>query len=481
MNKELVNRGPYRRANLKSYGSQMSKDNLKIIYDDTIKELLEYQGFDASNVEEAPRSIYKVGKLYEALDLYAPSNQASFRIDEHLRKGIGMAFKVFAKPQTRPGYLKVLEGDELTKSLKLSKSSGLPMLTTKMKSLIYSSDRMEQVIKGVKSPNPCIAYKRTQENEKTRLVWGYPLEMTMVEAQFARPLIDKFLSMRTPLAFGLKKNTLGAFLDNHVSHFKYQYAIDYSKFDSSINAKLIHIAFDILKTWFEEDDLDKHGWEQVVKYFITTPIVMPDKNLYTGKRHGVPSGSYFTQLIDSIVNVMLIGAVSSEHKFNLHWRDLFVLGDDSIFGCDKKLNLEMIAKTFRRYGITMNALKSKMNSLEFLGAIWKNCLPDLPIEQLVKKALFPENFRNYKQVGKKRGATNVLYSLGGQYVSGYKLVPRIYRWDYATIGMSSEDLGIDPRFMSGSDKYHFEEKYGSNTLKRMNNKVIADISYRMLT
>jgi hypothetical protein len=459
----------------------MSRDNLKTIYDDTVEELLEYQGFNTSNIEEAPRSIYKVGKLYEALELYAPGNQARFRIDGHLKKGIGLAFKAFAKPRNRPDNLKVLEDDKLVDSLKLSKSSGLPMLTSKMKSLIYSTDRMEQVIKGVKSPNPCIAYKRTQEKEKTRLVWGYPLEMTMLEAQFARPLIDQFLIMRTPLAFGMKKNTLGALLDNHVSHKTYQYAIDYSKFDSSINSKLIHIAFSILATWFDQEDMDNRGWDQLVKYFITTPIVMPDGNLYTGKRHGVPSGSYFTQLIDSIVNVMLIGAVSSEHGFNLHWRDLFVLGDDSIFGCEKKLNLEQMAQTFKRYGITMNAMKSKTQTLEFLGAVWKNCLPDLAIDLLIKKALFPENFRNYRQVGKRKGATNVLTSLGGQYRSGYKLTPRIYRWDYATIGMSSDDLGIDPNFMSGSDKYHFEEKYGFKTLKNMNKKVIADLSYRMLT
>lgn len=69
-------------------------------------------------------------------------------------------------------------------------------------------------------------------------------------------------------------------------------------------------------------------FEIIEDYFIHTPIVMPDHHIYYGKKHGVPSGSYFTQIVDSIVNVIIAGTISAKFNMYINKSDIYVLGDD---------------------------------------------------------------------------------------------------------------------------------------------------------
>lgn len=468
--KGWIDRGAYRRASLKNYLSMMSQGNDRVIFDDHVADVLREQGFNVDEDRSLARSIYEPEKLYDSLALYGPDNQSDFWWDEDLRRGFDFAYGVFSKPK-RLETLRPLDGPvELMKAIKKEKSSGLPMMKTKADSFVYSLDRESQVRKGLKSPNPCVAYKRTQENFKTRLVWGYPMEMTLMESRFARPLIDVFKSSRTTMAFGLKKHVLGAYLEYNV-HPKqvggYVYCLDYSKFDSSMSASLIRAAFRILETWFSEEDKLQFGWDQIIKYFICTPIVMPDGHLYTGKRHGVPSGSYFTQIVDSIVNTMLIGALASHHSVKLPFKKLYVLGDDSIFNLPKRIPLSEIASFLSYYGVTVNVDKSKVDEMHFLGAFWNRCLPDERHQKLVAKAVFPETFRVYSDdKSTRQQALELLASYASQYKSAWSLIPPIGNNDQHKAEWSL--LSVRHRWMSGSDKYHWEEGLNLQDLKLEN-------------
>lgn len=473
----LFSRSKFRSSRLKQYTSLMSKDDPREIFDDVVASILDIQGFDTKSY--APRSVYSVNKLYEALALYGPKNQVRISKDIHFDRGVALAYKCFARPTNSTETLNLLKGPDLINSVKLEKSSGLPLMTSKRQSLLYSLNRMEQVIYGIKAPNPCVAYKRTQANKKTRLVWGYPLEMTLIEAQYARPLIDTFKSsFRSPMAFGLSKPVLGTLLEIEVKQSgKYVYTLDYSKFDSSINSLLIATAFKILGTWFSDDDRISRGWDKLVQYFTATPIVMPDGNLYLGKKHGVPSGSYFTQLVDSVVNTILIGMISSRFELSVDKRKFFVLGDDSIFSSDVRLNMHEVAAFLKNYGFKMNELKSKVGVLHFLGAYWVKGLPDLPVEEIVSKALWPENFRVYKN--KKREAQLVLASYAGQYLSGWRLAPKRFGFDLSWEGQNIIPNSVESRYLSGSDKYLMSEVESSGIF-RPNKNPISSMT-RMLT
>lgn len=444
MGSTIIDRGPYRRQGIKAYVANMSKANDHVIFDDRIAMILSQQGY---SWEERPRSIYDPQQLWDALNIYDKPTFEGW--DDHLERGARLAYKVFSRDaRIDEPFLRALNGEEeISAAVDLSKSSGLPNLTKKLNDLTYALDREYQVRVGKKIPSPCIAFKRTQADNKTRLVWGYPFEMTIMEARFARPLINKFLNKRSTMAFGLYKSELGAIIESEIrKEDGYIYALDYSKFDTKASKRLIKRAFSILKTWFSLDDLHSLGWNKVVNYFLHTTIVMPDGHLYVGKSHGIPSGSYFTQLIGSIINTILMGAINSRFRLNLSWREFLVLGDDSIFSSNKKISIGAIAEFVKQYGYIVNVKKSK-EEFHFLGAYWKCGMPDNSVDELVHKALFPETYRQYDQGF--QGAYDVLSSLATQYASGHKLLPRI---TWSTRRMDLE-FGIHTgRYLTGSDR-----------------------------
>lgn len=450
----LIDRGPFHRRVLKNYISQMSKPNPRVIFDDFVAEILDQQGF---SWEEEPRSVFDPQQLYDALERYATEWSEFEFLDEHLTYGFKKAFKIFAKPKDAD-CLQPLKDDEVaSKALKLSKSSGLPLMVKKSDALSYSFDREGQVRAGIKAANPCIAYKRTQKGGKTRLVWGYPLEMTIMEARFARPLIDTFSRMRTPMAFGMSKCELGARIHRYVVDAPGKVvALDYSKFDTTISATMINQAFRILSTWFSKEDRLRLGWKTIGKYFVTTPIVMPNGHLYTGKRHGVPSGSYFTQMIDSIVNVALMYALAHRFNFRFNAESLLVLGDDVIVNVNGPVSLERWSQFLKSRGMILNVQKTMLDEPHFLGAFWYKGKPDAPIQELVNKAVFPENFRLYGTTP-HAGAESVLRSYASNYLSAIRLLPTGFRLVMRNLDLPDSTESIKPEHLSGSDRYLLEE------------------------
>lgn len=449
----LIDKGPFRRVALKSYISQMSRPNPKAVFDDHVAEILEQQGFAW---EEDPRSIYEPQQLYTALERYATDWDDYEYMDEYLHLGFERAYKIFSRPKgVEP--LRVLTDDEvISRALKLDKSAGLPLMTKKSESLVYSFDRESQIRSELKAPNPCIAYKRTQKGNKTRLVWGYPLEMTIMESRFARPFIDEMLKRRTPMAFGMSKCELGAYIHRYVIESPGQIiAMDYSKYDTTLSRTMIKAAFRIIASWFTKEDLRQWGWDKLVHYFIYTPIVMPDGHMYGGKRHGVPSGSYFTQVVDSICNVALCYALASRFNLELDKRSLLVLGDDVLASVVGEVDLKQWAKYLAGLGMKLNVDKTVVGRAHFLGAFWDKGKPDVPIQEVVNKSVFPENYRDYG--GKPHeGAEDVLRSAASNYLSAVDLLPFGFA-DMRRVDFGSNSEG-DPKYLTGSDKYLLEER-----------------------
>jgi hypothetical protein len=260
------------------------------------------------------------------------------------------------------------------------------------------------------------------------------------------------------MAIGMTKCEMGAKIHNS---FEQQpgttICLDYSKYDTTISAEMIRRAFVILATWFSRTEQRMFGWETVIKYFIHTPIVMPDGNLYVGKNHGVPSGSYFTQLIDSVVNVALCYALSHRFGFEFSERGVYVLGDDSIMKVRGKFSLPEMAKYLAGHGLILHDDdKTVVGEEHFLGAFWKKGKPDSPLSELTKKAVFPETFRDYE--GKpSEGAEDVLRNYATSYLSAWKLVPNSRPWFMVALDKPGIRNDLKPKHWSASDRFFFEE------------------------
>lgn len=421
----------YKRSYLDMWNARMSKPNVNPLIDKVVVAVLKRQGFD--DINYVPRNLYDPAALYEALQHYSPehSHFVDFKNDD-VKAGAGMAFKAFAKPSSMAKLQAVRLDGPLSDvydllGIKGDKSAGLTAYgMTKLEAFSIAMRKVAELLRGERNADPCLAGTRTQAGKLGRLVWGYPLMMTIIEGCIARPLLNVFKgSNLTPMAFGKTSVQMGLEMRKAVAHNKYYVSMDASKFDTTVQAGVIKLGFNALKTWFNLDQEVGFGctvkdiFDIVEDYFIHTPIVMPSEQgpkLYRGKRHGVPSGSYFTQIIDSIANVMMVGALDRHFKLKLNLSEVSVLGDDMLFFTNKVPCLEKYATLLRDlFHMNMNVKKSvcglTSEPFHFLGREWCNGVPFRSFTEAVERAVSPERYRNYGE-DKWRGASAVIASYG---------------------------------------------------------------------
>jgi hypothetical protein len=131
------------------------------------------------------------------------------------------------------GRLRPLSVDAAAAYLKSDTNSGLPFVTRK-------SQVRDQVVTDFNRllgrKDPCVLFTRTQENNKTRNVWGYPIVDTLNEMMFYQPLLkyQRSLSWRSALCGPdiVDKNITRIIKD---SGSKYIVSIDFSSFMLALN------------------------------------------------------------------------------------------------------------------------------------------------------------------------------------------------------------------------------------------------------
>lgn len=108
-------------------------------------------------------------------------------------------------------------------------------------------------------------------------------------------------------------------------------SIDYSAFDSSVPGVLIDAAFSVLRE-LVDDRSQPFLLERLKVHFKCSGLIAPD-GYYYNRRDGIPSGSGFTNLVGSIINLLVIEAAAEA----LHFRVLHCLiqGDDGVFKLSK--------------------------------------------------------------------------------------------------------------------------------------------------
>jgi hypothetical protein len=421
-----------------------------------LQHLLSRQGF-TFNDELDNKSVTSPEALFDALARYW--SKSSFNPNRQcLNTAIGMAFKVFG--HQGGAKLNPLPLDEdLQSAIHLQKSSGAPEFTSKGDAFSKDLQRARSILEGKVRFPYCMPFRRCQHGKKgpkTRLVWGYPLSMTLLEARFARPLIDAFLGNNPVMAFGYTNAGVGSRLVN-IENGGIRLSLDFSGFDASVKKELIEAAFRILSTHFPAlDKENERCWSVVLRYFINTPIAMPDGCLYV-KRSGVPSGSYFTQLVDSIVNFIAVQyAFLQAHEITIHPEKILVLGDDCVLSTPVFPEMNALVQAFSELGLRLNRDKTQISKegqpVSFLGHSWRRGLKYRPVGELLVRAIYPEIHSSQSGVE----AVDRVFSICGSAEGGVKLLRLIQEARFGKMAPGPKSLvheTFNPVIATGHDEW----------------------------
>jgi len=250
------------------------------------------------------------------------------------------------------GKLRPISASTAVSYLKSDTNSGLPYYTRK--GLI--KDRLIGDIESSKALNfPCVLFTRTQEAGKTRNVWGFPAADTLIEMKYYRPLLE-FQRARVwrsalvgPDSINLNITKL---IDSGLVNKKTFVSVDFSSYDASISEPLIDSSFNYIKSLFQEayhPELDS-----IRDRFKTIPILTPD-GVIDGI-HGVPSGSTFTNEVDSIVQFLI-----SQTLGFVDVNQVQIQGDDGVYSLKSEYEVKELFKAFENYGLNINRDKSKVS------------------------------------------------------------------------------------------------------------------------
>jgi hypothetical protein len=228
--------------------------------------------------------------------------------------------------------------------------------------------------------------------------------MTFAEGMFAMPLIERYLTLKGP--YGLWINYSRGDMRWIIGHRKHAslkwVGLDWSSFDVYPPPWLIRDAFSILRENLNFNRYQVRGapthaeslprlWKAIVKYFIETPIRLPDGEVLK-KRCGIPSGSYFTNLIDSIINCIVCHAVFMELGYGYSQQARWFMGDDGLLLTNSDVNLELVAgKARSMFGFELNLTKSEVGEeVNFLGyRMTKVGYPKAEYDKLMAQLLVP--------------------------------------------------------------------------------------------
>lgn len=247
---------------------------------------------------------------------------------------------------------------------------------------------------------PDVGYTRTQltdlrEKTKVRGVWGRVFHYILLEGVTARPLLETFMRADTFYHIGKDPQlSVPRLLSEFASECRWLYAIDWSSFDTTVSRFEIEAAFDVMRNLIEFPNFETlQSFELCRLFFTHKKIAAPDGHVYWVHK-GIPSGSYFTSMVGSIINRIRI-----EYLWNVikgrSPKKCATQGDDSLVGDDELVSIDELTRFAARHGWKINASKTEYSRspefVSFLGRTTRGGLNVRELDKCLKLLIFPEH------------------------------------------------------------------------------------------
>jgi len=233
---------------------------------------------------------------------------------------------------------------------------------------------------------------------KTRLVSMIDIEQILIETKWAKP-VQKIMSGEDWYAGGKNDAQISKILNKWSNIYSHSVTIDYSHYDQSIPSWLIWESFDIVRACFKH--VDEELFKIMVNDFIHKVFIDGKGNLRYAKK-GVPSGSMFTQIIDSIANRLMILSYLYAKQYKDYDFEMMIMGDDNVIFTNDELDMHELGDFLsRNYGITCHPDKCTKSHrgapVQFLSRTWMRTGVYREPLILLSKLLAPERFRDYNK------------------------------------------------------------------------------------
>lgn len=276
--------------------------------------------------------------------------------------------------------------------------------------------------------------------DKSRLVSMKDIYEILAESKWAKPFQNR-LAGTSWYAGGKDDGRILGFIAKWRRKYRYSITVDYSHYDQSISAWLIREAFDIVREAFFGRYFDEELFSIVREDFINK-VFVDGKGTLVQSNKGVPSGSMFTQIIDSVVNRLMI--LTYLNSKGVSDREMMIMGDDNIIFTHNPLDeVDLSGYLFKNFGIEANPAKCSHTDREsgfpeFLSRTWTIDGVYREPHSLISKLLYPERFRSYNE-GLKPEAVIVAYILS--FPLGMEQIINVKRFetDYNVKGGNCQD------------------------------------------
>ena len=244
---------------------------------------------------------------------------------------------------------------------------GLPLLTSDPESAQPYLERartllLEPDFEPEEGFYPYVPFTRGQASggpvAKARFVWGADHAESYLAGMFTPVVLDM---LRNQKGFSAWSNL--DVVDQAVSSILrrpgVKYSIDFSGFDSSLPSAVTTEVFFCIASWFQLPYVAILS--SLHSSFIGLGMVTPE-GLWDGRDGGVPSGSGFTNLVDSLANLFVMRYASARLGTSL--LDYEVMGDDGVYRIKGDPDLSELADVLQEVGMTLNTEKTMTSESE---------------------------------------------------------------------------------------------------------------------
>jgi len=247
---------------------------------------------------------------------------------------------------------------------------------------------------------PAVLFTRTQENNKTRTVWGIDVATVLNEMRYYRPVLD--IQKTQPWRAALRSaEELDSAITKLISYARERdktlVSIDFSTYDDTVKAGLQALAFEYISRMYQGEFLPEIS--DIQRRFNSVALVTPD-GVLRGK-HGIPSGSAFTNEVGSIVQYLVASLNQIDTNFSQ------IQGDDGVYASDSP---DALFDSFEKFGLKVNKDKSDVSqdyvvylqNLYHIDYIRDGIIPAIyPTYRALLRLVYQERFDDFSGYGLK--------------------------------------------------------------------------------